>query len=122
MQDGAFIASICRIIKANANAIPVLIDLAGQLGTVFSSLRFKKNIVTLDIDELSLINKLRPVTFNYISQQKRSLGLIAEEVEEVYPEICVYNGEELLTMDYSCLAIMLLREVQELKRQLAALQ
>jgi hypothetical protein len=33
-----------------------------------------------------------------------------------------YDGEELLTVDYSRLTIMLLREVQELKRQLAALQ
>jgi hypothetical protein len=43
-------------------------------------------------------------------------------VEEVYPEMCVYDGDELLTVDYSRLAIMLLREVQELKRPIAALQ
>jgi hypothetical protein len=76
----------------------------------------------LDTVESSLIDKLRPVTFNYIGQQKRSLGLIAEEVEEVYREMCIYDGEELLTVDYSRLTIMLLKEVQELKRQLAALQ
>jgi hypothetical protein len=74
-----------------ADAIPVLVDLARQLGTVFSSIRFKENIATLDTDESLLIDKLRPVIFNYISQQKRSLGLIAEEVEEVYPEMCVWE-------------------------------
>jgi hypothetical protein len=122
IQDAAFIAGIRGTTTVNADAIPVLVDSAGQLGTVSSSIRFKENIATLDTDESSLVDKLRPVTFNYIGQQKRSLGLIEEEVEEVYPEMCVYDGKELLTVDYSCLAIMLLREVQELKRQLAALQ
>jgi hypothetical protein len=113
MHDGAFIVGIRGVTTANADAIPVLVDSAGQLGTVSSSIRFKENIATLDTDESSLIDKLRPVTFNYIGQQKRSLGLIAEEVEEVYPEMCVYDSDELLTMDYSRLAIMLLREKEK---------
>jgi hypothetical protein len=33
---------------ANTDAILVLVDLAGQLGTVSSNIRFKENIATLD--------------------------------------------------------------------------
>jgi hypothetical protein len=58
------------------------------------------------------------VSFNYKGQTKKSLGLTAEEVEQCYPEMCVYDADgELLTVDYSRLAILLLKEVQRLKKK-----
>src|SRR5438874_10135072 len=41
-QTRAFIAGIRGVTTANANAVPVVIDSAGQLGTMSSSKRFKK--------------------------------------------------------------------------------
>jgi hypothetical protein len=70
----------------------------------------------------SSVDKLRPVSFNYIGQEKISLGLIAKEVEAIYPEMCVYDGDELLTVDYARLTIMLLKEVQDLKQMVKSLQ
>ncbi len=47
-QTATFVAGIRGQTTANANAIPVLIDSAGQLGTTSSSRRFKKEIKAMD--------------------------------------------------------------------------
>src|SRR6266403_1270338 len=47
-QTRAFIAGIRGVTTANANAVPVMIDSAGQLGTMSSSKRFKKEIKPMD--------------------------------------------------------------------------
>lgn len=54
-----------------------------------------------------------------------ALGLIAEEVEKIYPEMCIYNDEEktdLLTVDYNRLPILLLAELQKLKARISVLE
>lgn len=89
-QTKAFVAGIRGITTVNADAIPVLIDSAGQLGTVSSSIKYKENVADLDGSEV--IYKLRAVKFNYKTQPDHvSIGLIAEEVEEVDPSLCIYQ-------------------------------
>jgi hypothetical protein len=118
-QDGAFIAGICGVTTVNADAIPVLIDSAGQLRTVSSSIKYKENVADITEEESGVLDFLHPVSFNYKGQTKKTLGLIAEEVEHCYPEMCVYDADgELLTVDYSRLAILLLKEVQRLKKKI----
>ena len=49
-----------------------------------SDMRFKNFIFPLEsVYGLSFINKLKPVTYNLISNGKNSIGLIAQDVEEV---------------------------------------
>jgi hypothetical protein len=118
-QTKTFIAGIHGITTTNADAIPVLIDSTGQLGTVSSSIKYKENVVDITEDESSILDSFRPVSFNYKGQTKKTLGLIAEEVERCYLKICVYDADgELLTVDYSQLAILLLKEVQILKKRI----
>jgi hypothetical protein len=59
----------------------VLIDGAGQLGTLSSSGRFKKEIRPMDKASESIL-ALKPVTFHYKSDTTNTpqFGLIAEEV------------------------------------------
>ena len=55
-----------------------------------SDVRIKENIETIYSNKL---NKLRPVTYNFIDKQRSNKlqhGLIAQEVEPVYPE-CINN-------------------------------
>jgi hypothetical protein len=118
IQDAAFIVGICGITTTNVDAIPVLIESAGQLGTVSSFIKYKENVVDITEEESGVLDFLRPVFFNYKGQTKKSLGLIAEKVELWYPEMCIYDADgELLTVDYSRLAILLLKEVQHLKKR-----
>lgn len=97
------------------DAIAVLIDSAGQLGTVSSSRKVKDNIN--DMGSYSdVLYSLRPVTFNYKhhSSESVSVGLIAEEVHEVAPQLVVHSKDgEVETVKYHDLVPMLLNELQK---------
>ncbi len=120
-QTQAFIEGIYGKTTGLANAIPVLVDSAGQLGTASSSRRFKKEIRDMgDLTERLL--ELRPVVFRYKQEQRMpdggtvplEYGLIAEEVAEVFPDLVVYDEEgQPFTVKYHLLASMLLNEVKK---------
>ena len=115
-----FQSGIRGVITAAADAIPVLVSSTGQLGTVSSSIKYKENVK--DLHNSNIIHELRPREFNYkVHPDVKSIGLIAEEVEKVYPEMCIYQDDELLTVDYNRLNILLLAEVQRLKQKIDAL-
>lgn len=81
-QTRAFISGIRGITTGAQNAVAVLIDSNGQLGTVSSSRRFKFDIrdAAESTDDLM---RLRPVTFRYLAHGAEAAvqyGLIAEEV------------------------------------------
>jgi hypothetical protein len=119
----AFIAGIRGVTTGVANAIPVLIDGAGQLGTVSSSRRFKEEIRDMG-DATERLLDLRPVTFRYkpdVQQGERPLeyGLIAEEVAEVFPDLVVYDEEgRPFTVKYHLLSSMLLNQLKRQAREL----
>jgi hypothetical protein len=111
-QDRTFIAGIRGVTTGNMNAIPVLIDTAGQLGTQSSSRRFKEEIKSMErVSEAILA--LKPVTFHYKSDKTKTpqFGLIAEEVAQVQPDLVVRdeNGE-IYTVRYDAVNAMLLNE------------
>src|SRR5210317_974072 len=87
-----------------------------------SSLRVKENIITSD-GHLEKINKLRPVKYNKINSDKTEIGLIAEEVEEVYPEFIQYdeNGDPI-GIHYSRLTASLIGAVKELTKEVEELK
>jgi hypothetical protein len=90
----------------------VLIDSAGQLGTMSSSLRFKKEIKLMDRAS-EVILALKPVTFHYKSDKTGTpqFGLIAEEVAEVNPDLVVRDEKgEVYTVRYDAVNAMLLNE------------
>ena len=77
-----------------SGGISVLIKSDGQLGTVSSSKRFKKEIHDM-ADAMRDLMKLRPVLFIYKNDSSNTpqYGLIAEEVAEVYPELVVHSAD-----------------------------
>jgi len=111
-QRQAFIAGVRGTTTTNANATPVVVDSAGQLGTVSSSRRFKKQIEPMDKASEVLL-ALNPVTFRYKSDKTGTpqFGLIAEEVAEVKPDLVVRDGQgEIYTVRYDAVNAMLLNE------------
>ncbi len=94
-------------------AVPVLVDGNGQLGTVSSSIQFKHDINKMGSDS-EVIYQLNPVTFvfNNDSSETKQYGLIAEEVECVFPAIVVKdsNGQPV-TIQYQILPLLLLNEL-----------
>lgn len=117
-----FIAGIRAKTTGIANAIPVMIDSAGQLGTVSSSRTVKDDIADMG-DASAALMALRPVTFHYKQDASRVLqyGLVAEEVAEAIPGLVARdrNGN-IETVMYQYLAPMLLNEYQKQQRTIAA--
>tara|TARA_B100002019_G_C20931734_1_gene432476 strand:- start:43 stop:630 length:588 start_codon:yes stop_codon:yes gene_type:complete len=58
-----------------------------------SDIRLKENIEVI-ADPLSKVLKLKGVTFNYKDTGKKSTGLIAQDLEEVLPEV-VYETHDI---------------------------
>jgi hypothetical protein len=129
-QSRTFIAAIRGVTTDVADAVNVVIDSNGQLGTISSSRRFKKEIKPMD-QASKVILALKPVTFHYNSDTKDTpqFGLIAEEVAEVNPDLVARdkNGE-IYTVRYDAVNAMLLNEflkehkkVEELEGAVASL-
>src|SRR5262249_16842896 len=59
-QTATFVAGIRGVATANPNAVPVVIDSEGQLGTVSSSARFKDGIAAMS-EASNAVLALRPV-------------------------------------------------------------
>jgi uncharacterized coiled-coil protein SlyX len=128
VNDSCFIGNIRGIQTQNADAIPVVIDSAGQLGTMSSSQRFKKEIKPID-SASEVMLELKPVTFHYKSDPAGTpqFGLIAEEVAKVDPNLVVRDADgEIYSVRYEAVNAMLLNEflkehrtVQELKSTVA---
>ncbi len=118
-QTRAFILGIRGVTTGAANAVPVLIDSNGQLGTGSSSRRVKFDIASMGNATDDLM-RLRPVTFRYLAHGENAplqYGLIAEEVAEVYPDLVARNKDgDVETVMYQFLAPMLLNEVQKQHR------
>jgi hypothetical protein len=99
----------------------VVADSTGMLGCSKSSVRYKRDIRDMG-DASDKLMKLRPVTFRYKSDSTGipQYGLIAEEVEKVYPELVIDGSDgKAETVEYQVLPAMLLNEVQKQSRQLA---
>tara|TARA_B000000477_G_scaffold124100_1_gene130857 strand:+ start:4043 stop:4717 length:675 start_codon:yes stop_codon:yes gene_type:complete len=52
---------------------------------IFSDIRLKNNVKNIT-NGLEIINKLRPVSFTWKNNNKKTIGFIAQEVEEILPE------------------------------------
>ena len=103
----------------------VFVTSQDQLGIVASSARFKDNIQDINTVSSSLM-KLRPVSFNWKDPKNAKItqyGLIAEEVEKIYPELCNYDKEgKVFNVKYHYLPVMLLNEIQKLRKELDELK
>jgi hypothetical protein len=113
----------------------VYVDSTGLVGYVSSTRESKLNIQR--IEGAQWLHQLEPVSFNYKAKDKDgnfinepdgdiNYGLIAEDAELVNASICYYDqvdGENVLRgINYSKLIVPLLKEVQELRKQLAQME
>jgi hypothetical protein len=96
----------------------------------YSSRRWKSNIHTLH-GALGKIEHLRGVEYTYTANGQHEIGMIAEEVGKVVPEVVSYeeNGKEARGIDYARLTALLVEavkqqqsEIQQEKRQIRRLE
>jgi hypothetical protein len=116
IQRASFIAGINT---SNVTGDQVMINSTGQLGIAPSSGRYKQNIRDMGDASGRLMN-LRPVTFVYNQDptNKRQFGLVAEEVERVYPELVTLDADRRAqSVQYQQIIPMLLNEIQKQNRE-----
>jgi len=97
----------------------------GNFGaTQFTSLSdktLKTNIRPIE-DSIALLQKLRGVRFDWLENNKPSLGLIAQEVEEVTPEMVETNENGIKSVSYSNMIGILVEAIKEQQNQIEELK
>jgi hypothetical protein len=91
-------------------------------GTCSSDLRFKRDVEPLE-RVLDGFSRLRPVNFSWRADEfpekhfgsGRSYGFIAQEVEEIFPEMVARDAEGYLAVNYSKLPLYTVAALNELK-------
>jgi len=86
--------------------------------TAYSDERLKTNIETIP-NALEKVNALRGVTFD--KDGERGLGVIAQEVEKVLPEV-VLEGEEYKSVAYGNIVGVLIEAIKELTKEVEDLK
>jgi hypothetical protein len=91
--------------------------------TVYSSRRWKTNIEPIE-GALDKVQLLRGVSFAWTANGQRDIGLIAEEVGEVIPEVVAYdvNSEDATSVDYGRLVAVLIEAVKEQQEEIDELK
>jgi len=112
--------------RGSANTTTFNIDNNGNAsatGTVTASsdIRLKKNIKTIE-NALDKVLNLRGVEFDRIDIDTHQIGLIAQEVEEVIPDVVHTNENGLKSVAYGNIVAILIESIKELKGEISELK
>jgi hypothetical protein len=90
--------------------------------TETSSIRYKENVVTLE-SSLDKVLKLRGVSYNRKETNTKEIGVIAEEVEKILPEVINYNDDgQVDAVSYGRLTAVLIEAIKEQQKQIDELK
>ena len=92
----------------------------GDINSI-SDVRTKENIVTVE-SGLDLVSQLRGVWYNKIGEEDRKVGVIAQEVEKVLPEVVSTDGDGMKAVDYGKMVGVLIEAIKELKQEIEELK
>ncbi len=86
--------------------------------TVYSSRRWKKNIQPID-GALDKVLKLNGVTFDWKANDRHDIGMIAEDVGKIIPEVVEYeeNGTDAKSLNYDKLVAVLVEALKEQQKK-----
>ena len=87
----------------------------------YSDERVKENIKTID-NSLEKVNKLRGVEFNKIGEDHKSIGVIAQEIEKVIPEVVRTDDEGMKSVAYGNVVGVLIEAIKELNAEVKDLK
>jgi hypothetical protein len=68
----------------------------------FSDRRIKKNVAPFERDAIEIVNQIEIVSYDHIDEKKKSIGagVIAQDVERVFPE-CITKNNEIVPNIYA---------------------
>ena len=91
--------------------------------TTYSSRRWKTNIQPLS-GSLDKVMKLQGVSYDQKEGGKHDIGLIAEDVGQIVPEVVAYedNGTDAKSIDYARLTALLVEAVKEQQKTISEMR
>lgn len=103
----------------SGNGTTVVADSNGKLWKQSSSLRYKRNVNDMSDAGASVLS-LRPVSFEWNAGGETEIGLIAEEVAEVLPDLVICDGDgHPDAVKYDKLSLHLLGVIRTQRSELA---
>ena len=120
--DGTDGTKFC--IAQAGNTAKITLDTSGNFTavgnvTAYSDITLKENIETIP-NALDKVLNLRGVEFDRIDKEDNTheIGVIAQEVEEVIPEVVLTNTEGIKSVAYGNLVGLLIESIKELKAEI----
>jgi hypothetical protein len=86
-----------------------------------SDVSLKENIEAIT-SPLAIVTRLRGVSFNWKEDNRAAIGLIAQEVEKVLPEVVTERENGTKAVAYANLVAVLIEAVKELKEEIELLK
>jgi len=115
-------------IKINESNAPLsyALDVSGSIrasGTILQSSdeRLKENIYPID-NAFDRVNNIEGVYFNWKDKSERNVGVLAQQVEKVLPEVVSQDGNGYLNVDYGGIVPLLLEAIKELEARITELE
>ena len=92
-------------------------------GTISSTsdIKVKENVITVD-NALDKVYNMRGVYYNKIGNTEREVGVIAQEVEAIIPEVVRTDDEGMKSVAYANLVGVLIEAIKELKAEIDELK
>ena len=107
-------------LSSSGNALAGTFTATGDL-IAYSDARVKENVETIP-NALEKVTALRGVNFNKIGEEKRSTGVIAQEVAEVMPEVVHESEDGMLGVAYGNITGLLIEAIKEQQKQIDELK
>ena len=121
------INSTTALINRDVDVTGTITATGGVGGYSTSDRRYKTNLEEI-ASPLERISRLNGYTFNWKKdvynhkKGERDVGLVAQEVEQEFPELVRTNSDDIKQVDYAKMTAVLLEAVKELKEELEELK
>ena len=90
------------------------VDAANFNTTSDISLKENLNVIESPLDK---INQLNGYTFNWKENKKEAIGIVAQEVEKIFPELVVAGRDGVKRVNYDSLIPVMLEAIKELAKR-----
>ena len=118
----AFVIGNGTAYNAKSDAFKVMFNGDTTVGgdiTISSDARLKSNIVSLG----STLSKLLLIDGkSYEKDGKQRIGVLAQEIQEVFPELVIEDGNEMLAVNYQGLVPVLINALKEQQKEIDELK
>jgi hypothetical protein len=120
-SSGAF-----EIINDAYNSVIFTMDNSGNFTassniTAYSDIRLKTNIHPIK-NALNLVDQMSGVYYNRLSDEKRKIGFIAQDLLRILPEVVHENENGYYSVDYGNITSLLIEAVKELNVRVRELE